>query len=168
MSEAMDEILRISGVVEESIVDGPGIRFVVFTQGCHHKCDGCHNPHTHSVLGGYNLEIEKIIEQIRSNPLLDGVTISGGEPFIQAKQVYNLIKRLKMFKYHILVYSGYKLEELIEMAKKDEAVKNILLAIDVLVDGRFEKDKMDYTLKFRGSSNQNIINLKEIGISNII
>ena len=157
----MKETLRISGVVEESIVDGPGIRFVVFTQGCHHRCDGCHNAHTHSLTGGYTIEIEELIKKIRSNPLLDGVTISGGEPFIQAEQIYCLIKKLKMLNYNILVYTGYRLEELLEMGQTDENIKNILLLIDTLIDGKFEKDKLDYTLKFRGSSNQRIINLKE-------
>lgn len=158
----MSEVLKISGVVEESIVDGPGIRFVIFTQGCYHNCKGCHNTHTHSTSGGYNITIEELVAQVRRNPLIDGVTISGGEPFIQAKVVSYLVERLKMFNYHVLVYSGYMLEELLEMAEKDEYVKKLLFSIDTLIDGRFEIDKIDYTLKFRGSSNQRIIDIKDV------
>lgn len=83
----MDELIRIAGIVNESIVDGPGIRLVVFTQGCSHNCKGCHNPHTHSYTGGTLVKISDILEKMKKNPLLDGLTISGGEPFDQANTV---------------------------------------------------------------------------------
>lgn len=158
----MGDCIRIAGLVEESIVDGPGIRFVVFTQGCPHNCPGCHNPNTHDPNGGYIADIEDVVKKIRKNKLVQGVTISGGDPFYRPKEVLNLVKRLKNFNYHVVVYSGYTLEELIEKAKNNDDIKNLLLHIDMLIDGRFEKDKQDYTLKFRGSSNQRIIDMKDV------
>ncbi len=162
----MNDGLRISGTIEESIVDGTGIRFVIFTQGCCHHCEGCHNPHTHDISGGYIADIDDLVSQVRKNPLIDGVTISGGEPFIQAKAVNCLVKRLKEFNYNIWVYSGYTLEELMKISEKDEDVNDLLFSIDTLIDGKFEKDKVDYTLKFRGSSNQRIINISEMKRNN--
>lgn len=161
----MGDCIRIAGLVEESIVDGPGIRFVVFTQGCPHNCPGCHNPNTHDPNGGYIADIEDVVKKIRKNKLVQGVTISGGDPFYRPKEVLNLVKRLKNFNYHVVVYSGYTLEELIEKAKNNDDIKNLLLHIDMLIDGRFEKDKQDYTLKFRGSSNQRIIDMKDVKLN---
>ncbi len=161
----MGDCIRIAGLVEESIVDGPGIRFVVFTQGCPHNCPGCHNQNTHDPNGGYIMDIEDIVKKIRKNKLVQGVTISGGDPFYRPKEVLNLVKRLKNFNYHVVVYSGYTLEELIEKAKSNDDIKNLLLHIDILIDGRFEKDKQDYTLKFRGSSNQRIIDMKDVKLN---
>lgn len=157
----MQGIIKIAGLVEESIVDGPGVRFVVFAQGCLHRCPGCHNPHTHNPNNGYDIAIEDIVMRIRQNPLIDGVTFSGGEPFLQAGPFLKLAKRLKQFNYNILAYSGYTFEQLLEQAKTDEDVKNLLHILDVLIDGLFEKDKMDYSLKFRGSSNQRIIDVQK-------
>ena len=90
-----EDILKIAGIVEESIVDGPGIRFVIFTQGCPHNCKGCHNPQTHDFNGGKDIKIDEITEMIKSNPLLKGITLSGGEPFMQAKQLSILIDKIK-------------------------------------------------------------------------
>ncbi len=157
----MQDMIRIAGLIEESIVDGPGIRFVVFAQGCVHKCPGCHNPHTHNTKGGYDIAIEDIVMQIRQNPLIDGVTFSGGEPFLQAGQFFKLAKRLKQFNYNILAYSGYTFEQLLEQAEINEDVKNLLNILDILIDGLFKRDKMDYALKFRGSSNQRIIDVQK-------
>lgn len=160
----MSGILRIAGLIEESIADGPGVRFVVFTQGCPHGCPGCHNPDTHDFFGGYEIQIDEIVEKIKRNELIDGVTISGGEPFCQTRSVIELVKKLKDLKYHIIIYSGFTLEQLIEKSKKDKNIIDLLNLIDILIDGRFEKDKRDYSLKFRGSSNQRIINLRDVNI----
>ena len=84
--------LRIAGIIKESIVDGPGIRLVVFAQGCKHHCPGCHNPETHSFTGGKLVSIASIMEMVKSNPLLDGLSFSGGEPFEQAKMFAELAK----------------------------------------------------------------------------
>ena len=91
----MGETLRIAGVVRESIVDGKGLRFVVFCQGCPHHCPGCHNPQTHDFLGGYDIDTNKIVAEIKKNPLLQGVTFSGGEPFCQAAAFADLGKKIK-------------------------------------------------------------------------
>ena len=153
------DVIRIAGIVEESIVDGPGIRFVIFGQGCPHYCEGCHNQHTHDFSGGYDMKIEEIVIKVRKNPLIDGVTYSGGEPFIQAEPFLNLSKRLKNFNYNILIYTGYTFEELLHMSKNDTNIKELMDYTDIIIDGLFDKNMMDYTLKFKGSANQRTINV---------
>lgn len=149
--------IRIAGVVRESIVDGPGFRFVVFCQGCPHGCPGCHNPATHDFEGGYDCDIEKIIAAVDQNPLLDGVTFSGGEPFCQPEAFYNLGVELKKRNLNLLAYTGYTYEELISM--KDKSVDKLLSILDLLVDGRYVKEERDLTLLFRGSKNQRVIDM---------
>lgn len=149
--------IRIAGVVRESIVDGPGIRFVVFCQGCPHHCEGCHNPDTHDFDGGYDCQIEKIVAAVEANPLLDGVTFSGGEPFCQPEAFYNLGIELKKRNLNLMAYSGYSYEELISM--NNEAVDKLLSILDLLVDGRYVKEERDLTLLFRGSRNQRAIDM---------
>lgn len=148
--------IRISGIVEESIVDGPGLRYVIFTQGCPHKCKGCHNPETHNINKGVDKHIEEIIEEIEANPLIMGVTISGGEPFMQKDSVLKLVNRLNDINKNIYVYTGYLYEDLI----KEEKSREILEKIDVLIDGPFMLEQKDLTLKFRGSRNQRVIDIK--------
>lgn len=149
--------IRIAGVVRESIVDGPGIRFVVFCQGCPHHCEGCHNPDTHDFDGGYDCQIEKIVAAVEANPLLDGVTFSGGEPFCQPEAFYNLGIELKKRNLKLMAYSGYTYEELLSM--NNEAVDKLLSILDLLVDGRYAKEERDLTLLFRGSRNQRVIDM---------
>ena len=153
--------LRIAGLVNDSIVDGPGIRYTIFVQGCPHNCRGCHNPQTHDFTGGYDIKIEEIYENIIKNPLLTGVTFSGGEPFCQAKSLYNLAYRLKKRGYDIITYTGYTFEYLLENSNDENYYKELLEEIDILVDGKFDEEKKSYTLKFRGSSNQRFIDCKE-------
>ncbi len=149
--------IRIAGVVRESIVDGPGFRFAVFCQGCPHGCPGCHNPATHDFEGGYDCELEKIIAAVDANPLLDGVTFSGGEPFCQPKAFYALGVELKKRNLNLMAYSGYTYEELI--ALNDEWVNKLLSILDLLVDGRYVQEERDLTLLFRGSKNQRVIDM---------
>lgn len=149
--------IRIAGVVRESIVDGPGFRFVVFCQGCPHGCPGCHNPATHDFEGGYDCELQKIIDAVDANPLLDGVTFSGGEPFCQPEAFYNLGVELKKRNLNLLAYTGYTYEELISM--EDESVNKLLSILDLLVDGRYVQEERDLTLLFRGSKNQRVIDM---------
>ena len=111
-----DNELRIAGLVEESIVDGPGIRFVIFTQGCPHGCKGCHNPQTHDFSGGRDESIEKIVSMIDSNPLLKGVTLSGGEPFMQAKKLVKLLNKINNKELNVITYTGFTYEEIIAKA----------------------------------------------------
>lgn len=154
--------LRIAGIVRESIVDGPGLRFTVFAQGCPHRCPGCHNQSTLDFEGGYDCERSKILAEIDKNPLLTGVTFSGGEPFCQAKEFYELGVEIKSRGLDIISYSGYTLEELQEMAKQDESIGKLLEITDYLVDGPFIQEERDLTLEFRGSRNQRFISMADI------
>lgn len=155
----MNRKVRIAGVVKESIVDGPGIRFVVFAQGCHHHCDGCHNPATHDFKSGNMVDVEAIIDEMKKNPLLDGITLSGGEPFEQAAGFCELARRAKEEGYHVMTYTGYTYETLLE--KKDVRQLGLLENTDLLVDGKFEVKNKSLMLKFRGSKNQRIIDVNK-------
>ena len=157
----MKGTVRIAGIIEESIVDGPGIRMVIFAQGCPHRCKGCHNPETHDFEGGYLMSLEDIVQLPSRNPLLDGVTFSGGEPFSQAKAFSMLGRRFKDLGLDIMTYTGYTYEFLLENSKETSAWKQLLDVTDVLVDGKFEIEKKNLLLPFRGSENQRIIDLKE-------
>ncbi len=153
--------LRVAGFVKESIVDGPGIRYVIFTQGCSHKCFGCHNPHTHDYSGGDLVDTQDIYDDIIKNPLLKGVTISGGEPFDQAKELAKLASKLKGKDYDIISYTGYKYEYLYKMTDENNAYIELLKNTDILVDGKFEISLKNDMLNFRGSENQRIIDCRE-------
>lgn len=149
--------IRIAGIVRESIVDGYVIRFVVFAQGCPHNCEGCHNPETHDFAGGYDCDIETILDAIGENPLLDGVTFSGGEPFCQPVAFYELAKCIheRYPKLNITIYTGFTYEDLLQ----GEVERPLLSMADYLVDGRYVEAERDLTLQFRGSRNQRIIDL---------
>lgn len=153
--------IRIAGTVEDSIVDGPGLRFVVFTQGCPHHCDGCHNPETHDFAGGKVTTTGALFEQCMENPLCSGVTFSGGEPFCQAEALYELGSRFKSAGKHLMCYSGWTFEELLAKAQREESVGKLLSIADVLVDGKFDISKRSLSLQYRGSSNQRLINVQE-------
>ena len=151
--------IRIAGIISESVTDGEGLRYVIFTQGCPHHCFGCHNPKTHSFAGGYEVDTDSLKKEIFENPLLAGVTFSGGEPFCQPKPLAELAKAVHSRGLNVWSYTGYTLEALRE--RNDEDINALLANLDVLVDGKFEMDLKDLTLPFRGSSNQRIIRLKE-------
>ncbi len=151
------EPLRIAGIVQDSIVDGPGIRYVIFTQGCPHHCAGCHNPQTHDFAAGKEADTEQILKQIRENPLLSGVTFSGGEPFCQAHALLPVARAVKEYGRNLMVYTGYLLEQLQKM--EDPYVHGLLTLADILVDGPFILEQRDLTLPYRGSSNQRVIDL---------
>lgn len=154
------EKIRISGIINESIVDGPGIRLVVFTQGCKHNCKDCHNPHTHTFDGGYDMEIGNIVQLVESNGLLDGITLSGGDPFEQPLAASKLANKVKQLGLSVVTYTGYTIERLIEIGEHNQEVKSLLIATDILIDGCYQVDKRDLTLPFIGSSNQRIIDVK--------
>lgn len=145
--------LRIAGTVNDSIVDGPGIRFTIFTQGCPHHCEGCHNPQTHSLDGGEIIDTDELLKKIRNNPLLDGVTFSGGEPFCQAEALAELGREIKKSGLDIITYTGYDFEQLYEK-RKENGWGELLEVTDILIDGKFMLEKKDWNIKFRGSSNQ--------------
>lgn len=157
----MNRQLRIAGIIKESIVDGPGIRLVVFTQGCRHNCPGCHNPNSHSFEGGTLVDISFILQQVKNNPLLDGVTLSGGEPFEQAEILAELAREIKNLGLNIMTYTGYKFEYLLANADAHSGWAELLDQTDILVDGRFDIEKKNLLLRFRGSENQRIIDVRK-------
>lgn len=161
-------MLRVAGVVEESIVDGPGIRYVIFTQGCPHKCKGCHNPETWNVEGGYDLDLKDALKSIRSNPLLQGVTLSGGEPILQVEKLLDFVKEVKALGKDIIVYTGYTLEHLETLKKENRVLEEFLYTIDILVDGKYEESLKGVNLVFRGSQNQRLIKLQDYYKTGII
>lgn len=152
--------IRLYGEVPDSIVDGPGLRYAVFVQGCTHGCPGCHNPESHPHDGGTVSTIDEVVARIKANGLVHDVTLSGGDPFEQAEACAELAERLKTDGYGVWAYTGYLYEDLAARAAAgDEGIARLLAAIDVLVDGPFVEALQSYTLKWRGSSNQRLIDM---------
>ncbi|WP_195985492.1 anaerobic ribonucleoside-triphosphate reductase activating protein [Clostridium sp. D33t1_170424_F3] len=149
--------LKISGIEPESIVDGKGIRYVIFTQGCPHHCPGCHNPQTHDFAGGREADTDALLAEIRENPLLKGVTFSGGEPFCQPGPLALLAEQVHALGKDVTVYTGFTYEQL--QSRHDAGIDALLAQADVLIDGRFEEAQKDLTLLFRGSRNQRVIDM---------
>lgn len=154
-------LIKLAGLVPESFVDGPGIRFTIFTQGCPHKCEGCHNPETHDFESGRLADVDKIYSKIIADPLVKGVTFSGGEPFCQPEPLAYLAKRLKEKNYHIISYSGYTFEDLFNKSQKNKHIFELLHNIDILIDGKFVMSERSLELRFRGSRNQRIVDVPE-------
>ena len=156
--------LKIAGFAQDSIVDGPGIRFTVFTQGCPHNCPGCHNPQTHDFNGGSIYDTDEIYEKVISNPMLDGITLSCGEPFCQCKPLAELARKIhefKVFPLNVIAYTGYTYEYLIENANDENGYMDLLKEVDFLIDGPFILEQRSLELKFRGSANQRYIDVKQ-------
>ncbi len=153
--------LRISGIVSESIVDGPGFRYTLFVQGCPHNCPGCHNPQTHDFAGGYDRNIDDILSEVLENPLLDGVTFSGGEPMCQAGPLADLAEKIHAAGLDVICYSGYTIEYLMANSTEDNNYLKLLSQIDYLIDGPFIMALKSYDCRFRGSTNQRIIDVKK-------
>lgn len=153
--------IKIASVIDDSIVDGPGIRMTVFFQGCSHECEGCFNKETWDFNGGHYCDVEDIYKAAMNNPLLDGITLSGGDPIYQVKGALELVKLFENTPLNIFVYTGFTFEELLEISKNNEDLQAFLEKIDYLVDGKFDITKKDISLRFRGSSNQRIINVKQ-------
>ncbi len=149
--------LRIAGFVDDSVVDGDGCRFTVFVQGCPHHCPHCQNPETHDFDGGFEIDTSEILKKINENPLLSGITLSGGEPFCQPEPLTELAKKAHEAGLSVWVYSGSTLEQL--ESKNDRKINALLSESDVLVDGPYIHDERDLTLRFRGSRNQRVIDL---------
>lgn len=148
---------RIYGTAQDSIVDGPGIRYTLFVQGCPHHCPGCHNPESHDFNGGREVTTEEIIAQIRSNPLLDGLTLSGGEPMCSPEACTEIAEAAKAAGLNVWCYTGFKWEYLI--VDRDPARMALLRTVDVLVDGPFMQEERSLELLYRGSRNQRIIDV---------
>lgn len=150
--------LRLYGTAPESIVDGPGLRFSVFVQGCTHHCPGCHNPESQPLDGGYQYDVADLVRDIKKNKLIHGVTLTGGEPFEQTEEVLELARSLKDEGYDLWIYSGYLFEDLMA-GRPHEKAPELLRICDVLVDGPFIQSLNSYELKWKGSSNQRVIDL---------
>lgn len=156
MTNAPDTI-RIFGTASDSIVDGPGLRYAVFTQGCSHGCPGCHNPGSHDPNGGSVRRIDDIVADIAKNGLVTGVTLTGGDPFEQPAACAELARRVRELGLGVWTYTGYLYEDL--AASDDPAVQALLAASDVLVDGPFVEARKSLLLTWKGSSNQRVIDL---------
>ena len=150
-------ILNIAGFDEDAIAEGPGLRFVLFVQGCCNKCPGCHNPQTHEFGIGQNYYAEDIYSIVKKNPLQTGVTFSGGEPFCQAGALAALGRLLRNDGYDIAVYSGNTFESLFN--DDDPDIRDLLSVADILVDGPFIQERQNRQLMFRGSDNQRILDM---------
>lgn len=153
--------LRIAGIEPESFVDGPGIRLTVFTQGCHHHCPGCQNPQTHDFEGGRYIELDEILAMIDENPLLDGVTFSGGDPMDQAAALIPLASKIKERGLNLVIFTGYTYERLVELESERPELLELLSFADILVDGPFIMAQRSLELKFRGSMNQRLIDVQQ-------
>jgi anaerobic ribonucleoside-triphosphate reductase activating protein len=153
--------IRVAGIEKESVVDGPGLRFVIFTQGCSHRCPGCQNPGAWDFNGGQEMDTGDILKQIRETRLIRGVTFSGGEPFEQAAACALLAEQITSGGLDIVTYTGYTFEELQLNASGDACVKRLLEATAILVDGPFIAEERDWDLSFRGSLNQRLILVQE-------
>ena len=149
--------MRIASTMSDSIVDGPGLRFTVFTQGCPHNCPGCHNPETHDPAGGREVTVEELAEKMGKNPLTDGLTLSGGDPFLQAEECAKLAALAHGQGKNVWTYTGYLFEHLRDAG--DPAWTALLSETDVLVDGPFLQKEKSYELHFRGSRNQRLIDV---------
>ena len=150
---------KIIGIDPESVSDGPGVRFTIFFSGCRHHCPGCHNPDAQDFSAGTEFDDPmqaKVIEHIARCPIITGVTLSGGDPMFSAGDVLRFVQRLreKLPDINIWFYTGFTYEEITGA----EQIM-LLMLCDVLVDGRFEQDRLDLTTSFRGSTNQRIIDL---------
>lgn len=157
MGELPDTI-RLYGTVGDSIVDGPGLRYAVFVQGCSHGCPGCHNPESHDPRGGTERAIADIVAEIDANRLLSGVTLSGGEPFEQCAACLALARAVKARGLTLWAFSGYRYEDL-AAGRPDSLAPELLACCDVLVDGPFVEALSSYDLRWKGSSNQRVIDL---------
>ncbi len=151
--------IRIAGTVNDSIVDGPGLRFTVFTQGCSHCCPGCHNPETHDPAGGHEEDTAEIVARMKKNPLLSGVTLSGGDPLEQSAACLEIARGAHAAGLNVWAYTGYTWEQL--MKKNDPDQQALIREVDVLVDGPFILAKRSLELNYCGSSNQRLIDVKQ-------
>lgn len=151
--------IRLAGIEPESIVDGPGYRFAVFVQGCPHACPGCHNPKTHDVEGGYMADTDEIISKLGKNPMIRGVTLSGGEPMLQPKPLAEIARAAKQKGLSVWCYTGFTLEFLQQEGRADRMA--LLDLVDVLVDGPYVAHDRSLDLLYCGSRNQRLIDMNK-------
>ncbi len=150
-------VINVAGFDEDAIADGPGLRFVLFVQGCGHHCPGCHNPQTHEFGAGKDWTVDELYQRVKRNPLQTGVTFSGGDPMFQPEAVAELAERLRADGYDITVFTGFTFEAILAMGHPGQL--RLLRATDILIDGPFVMAKKNRLLRFRGSSNQRILDV---------
>jgi len=159
--------IRLAGeITTDSIVDGTGIRTVIWTQGCIHNCPGCHNPGTHSFNGGIVRDVMDVCEEIKNIEFQDGITLSGGDPLAQIEPCLYIAEFCQKNNLNVWCYTGYVMEDLLVRCQKEEKLRRLLSNIDVLVDGPFIMEKLSYNVPFRGSSNQRLIDSKKSILEN--
>jgi anaerobic ribonucleoside-triphosphate reductase activating protein len=160
--------VRIFGTADDSIVDGSGIRFAIFTQGCSQGCPGCHNPESHSYTGGSEISADELWSRAKANPLISGITFSGGEPFDQAAPLVGIAGQAHEAGKNVWAYTGYMFEDILDGSAGEkmgnphfdaDAARELLKSCDVIVDGPFIQSKKSYDLLFRGSANQRLIDV---------
>ena len=156
---ATEKSIRIAGIVHDSIVDGPGLRLTIFLQGCKRGCEGCHNPESWPTEGGKESTVEALLSEVDNNPLLTGVTLSGGEPLLRAGALIPFAKGIQERKFDLAIFTGWTFEDI--MADGDPDVLDLLNYASVLVDGPFKLSEKSLLLTFRGSKNQRILDLKK-------
>ncbi len=154
--------IRLAGQIQQdSIVDGEGLRTVIWTQGCSHNCPGCHNPETHDFKGGFEVSIDDVKQKLKNLKYQDGITLSGGDPFFQAKACLEIAKYSHNLNLNVWCYTGFTFEQLMKLSKLKPIILDFLKQIDVLIDGRFILSEKSLNVKFRGSKNQRIIDVKK-------
>jgi anaerobic ribonucleoside-triphosphate reductase activating protein len=152
--------MRLSGIIPDSIVDGPGIRYVIFTQGCPHRCPYCHNPETWDFNGGEEYSVKQVLRLLKKQTKkIRGITLSGGEPFLFACEMAEIAQTARLANLDVVTYTGFTYEQLIE--KNNNDINALLCASDILIDGIYIHELRSAELKFYGSSNQRIINIPE-------
>lgn len=161
-------MIDVASIIKESSIDGEGIRYVLFTQGCKHNCAGCHNPQTHEFGCGTKMNPNDIYEDMSLNPLLDGITFSGGDPFFQAEECIPLAKLCKDNGFSTWAYTGFSFDDFLKFKNNEECNEwvtkdmiDFLDYIDVVVDGRFMLEKRTLDMQFVGSSNQRLVDVKK-------
>ncbi len=151
--------VRLAGIARDSVTDGPGLRLVLFTQGCDHRCPGCHNPATWDFAGGTLYSLPELYALVKRYGYVDGVTFSGGEPFYQAAPLAALGRKIKKEGYTIVTYTGYFFEEILQRSGGERAFGDLLRVTDLLIDGPFLQEAKEASLAFRGSANQRLIDV---------
>jgi len=152
--------VRIAGIIHESVTDGPGVRSVVFFQGCQRACPGCHNPHTWKLDGGEQTDTQQVMARLKITPLISGITLSGGEPFLQAEAAAEIAQFARSAGLDVWVFTGNTWEDLLAGLDKP-GYRELVEAADVIVDGPYQQDLRDLSLAYRGSRNQRIIRVRE-------
>jgi len=152
--------MRLSGITPESLVDGPGLRYVIFSQGCPHRCPNCQNPETWDASAGKEFSVKQVIRLIKQQKKTKrGVTFSGGEPFLQAAELAQVALAARQLDWDVVTYTGFTYEEL--AADNSEGTNALLSASDILIDGKYVHKLRDTRLQFRGSSNQRLIDVSK-------